>query len=164
MRSTQSPSQLQESTLTQTKDDNVGAAAWSAVECNTGIICACLPTLKPLIARLFPGMISTFNGSRPTYGDTTRRNSTWNGDGSTIGAPGEEAEYGAGDPERVLALVPGTGFKSPRKPETEEEKKALTQMSSFPETHPHYHSHGPLPHHASHPSDSSESEAFPPLP
>ncbi|KAL4745170.1 hypothetical protein BDW72DRAFT_198908 [Aspergillus terricola var. indicus] len=29
--------------------DNVGAATWSAVECNVGIICACLPTLRPLI-------------------------------------------------------------------------------------------------------------------
>ncbi|KAL4771718.1 hypothetical protein BDW60DRAFT_207783 [Aspergillus nidulans var. acristatus] len=29
--------------------DNVGAATWSAVEYNVGIICACLPTLRPLL-------------------------------------------------------------------------------------------------------------------
>jgi uncharacterized membrane protein len=30
---------------------------WSAVEINVGIICACIPTLKPLIARLLPRML-----------------------------------------------------------------------------------------------------------
>ncbi|CAI7627029.1 unnamed protein product [Penicillium glandicola] len=113
--------------------DNVGAASWSAVECNTGIICACLPTLKPLIARIFPGMISTFNASRPTRGDTTQRNSDWNGDQSTLGAPAEEHEYGAGDPERVLALVPGTGLRSSLKRWTREEEKKLAQISSVPQ-------------------------------
>ncbi|KAJ5562498.1 Integral membrane protein [Penicillium sp. DV-2018c] len=121
--------------------DNVGAAAWSAVECNTGIICACLPTLKPLIARLFPGMITTFRGSRPTYGNTinTTQRTTWNGDESTIGAPVDEPEYGAGDPERILALVPGSVVKPNRKRGSEEEEKraltqGLTQVTSVPET------------------------------
>ncbi|OQE26018.1 hypothetical protein PENFLA_c007G09300 [Penicillium flavigenum] len=113
--------------------DNVGAASWSAIECNTGIICACLPTLKPLVARIFPGMVSTFNASRPTRGDTTRRNSDWNGDASTLGAHGEEHEYGAGDPERVLALVPGTGFRSSIKRWTREEEKKLARIAFVPE-------------------------------
>ncbi|KAL4801581.1 hypothetical protein BDV18DRAFT_148918 [Aspergillus unguis] len=38
--------------------DNVAAAAWSAVECNVGIICACLPTLRPLVARIIPQLLS----------------------------------------------------------------------------------------------------------
>ncbi|KAJ5796903.1 uncharacterized protein N7518_005443 [Penicillium psychrosexuale] len=112
--------------------DNVGAASWSAIECNTGIICACLPTLKPLVARIFPGMVSTFNASRPARGDTTRRNSDWNCDASTLGAPGEEHEYGAGDPERVLALVPRTSFRSSIKRWTREEDKKLTRIISAP--------------------------------
>ncbi|KAI9867710.1 MAG: hypothetical protein M1813_008510 [Trichoglossum hirsutum] len=45
--------------------DNVGAAAWSCVEANTGIICAALPTIRPLLARLFPRLIQTsFTQSR----------------------------------------------------------------------------------------------------
>ncbi|KAJ5109346.1 hypothetical protein N7456_006021 [Penicillium angulare] len=87
--------------------DNVGAASWSAIECNVGIICACLPTLKPLISKIVPGLLSTLNGSH-RYGtaqmSTTQRTTTWN-DESTLGAPGEDPEYGAGDPERVLELV-----------------------------------------------------------
>jgi len=30
---------------------------WSAVEVNTGIICACIPTLKPLVTRILPKLI-----------------------------------------------------------------------------------------------------------
>ncbi|GLI74924.1 hypothetical protein PoHVEF18_003173 [Penicillium ochrochloron] len=90
--------------------DNVGAASWSAIECNTGIICACLPTLKPLLSRIVPGLISTFTGSKPTQGTTTgfsnAHSVTWN-DESTLGAPCEDPEYGAGDPERVLELSSG---------------------------------------------------------
>ncbi|KUM65522.1 hypothetical protein ACN42_g1566 [Penicillium freii] len=122
--------------------DNVGAASWSAIECNTGIICACLPTLKPLVARIFPNMISTFNASRPARGDTTQRNSDWNDNASTLGPPGEEHEYGAGDPERVLALVPGTGFRSSLKRWTREEEKKLAQINSVP---------GPRPKRVTHP-------------
>jgi len=41
------------------------ALMWSAVEVNIGIICACIPTLKPLIKRILPSMITdrTRNGS-----------------------------------------------------------------------------------------------------
>lgn len=42
------------------------ALMWSAVEVNIGIICACIPTLKPLIKKLIPSMIA----------DRTRNNST----------------------------------------------------------------------------------------
>ncbi|KAJ5199292.1 hypothetical protein N7472_004496 [Penicillium cf. griseofulvum] len=125
--------------------DNVGAASWSAIECNTGIICACLPTLKPLIARIFPGMISTFNASRTTRGDTTQGNSDWNGDASTLGAPGEEHEYGAGDPERVLALA-STGLRSSlkrwtREEDREEEKKKLAQIATISQPPPNMTMH-----------------------
>lgn len=34
-----------------------GVAAWSLIEINIGIICACLPTLKPIVDRLFPQLL-----------------------------------------------------------------------------------------------------------
>lgn len=37
---------------------------WSAVEVNVGIICACIPTLKPLILRLLPAMLYDPDGTR----------------------------------------------------------------------------------------------------
>lgn len=39
------------------------ALMWSAVEVNVGIICACIPTLKPLIKKILPSMITDRQGS-----------------------------------------------------------------------------------------------------
>jgi fucose permease len=36
---------------------------WSAVEVNVGIICACVPTLKPLISRILPNLIYSNHGT-----------------------------------------------------------------------------------------------------
>ncbi|EED18068.1 integral membrane protein, putative [Talaromyces stipitatus ATCC 10500] len=36
--------------------DCLAVMMWSAIECNTGIICACLPTLRPAIVRLWPAL------------------------------------------------------------------------------------------------------------
>ncbi|KAL4951531.1 hypothetical protein BDW69DRAFT_201403 [Aspergillus filifer] len=44
--------------------DNIGAATWSAIECNVGIICACLPTLRPLVSRIIPQFLSSLTASR----------------------------------------------------------------------------------------------------
>lgn len=40
------------------------AFMWSAVEVNVGIICACVPTLKPLIIKILPAMIIDPDGTR----------------------------------------------------------------------------------------------------
>ncbi|KAF2739810.1 hypothetical protein EJ04DRAFT_294907 [Polyplosphaeria fusca] len=39
--------------------DNPPAATWSSVETNIGIICSCLPCLRPLVARVLPNVFST---------------------------------------------------------------------------------------------------------
>ncbi|PYH91758.1 PTH11-like integral membrane protein [Aspergillus ellipticus CBS 707.79] len=43
---------------------NVGAAYWTAAECNVAIICACLPFLRPLVSRIFPRFLSTNSYTR----------------------------------------------------------------------------------------------------
>jgi Fungal rhodopsin domain len=40
-------------------DDNVGASMWSNIEVYTGIICASLPAIKPIVAKLFPNLLSS---------------------------------------------------------------------------------------------------------
>lgn len=48
--------------------ENIGAAIWSCIELNVSIIASTLPTLRPLIARLFPGIgLSSANKSHTTY-------------------------------------------------------------------------------------------------
>jgi hypothetical protein len=48
--------------------DNPAAATWSSVETNVGIICSCLPLLRPLMTKCLPGVFSSHRrhtGSTP---------------------------------------------------------------------------------------------------
>lgn len=49
------------------------ALLWSAVEVNVGIICACIPTLKPLLKKIVPSILRDRNGSvtKNTYASET---------------------------------------------------------------------------------------------
>ncbi|UPX15287.1 uncharacterized protein EKO05_0005741 [Ascochyta rabiei] len=49
--------------------DNPAAATWSSVEANVGIICSCLPLLRPLMAKYLPGV---FSSHRRDTGGTPR--------------------------------------------------------------------------------------------
>ena len=40
--------------------DNPAAATWSSVETNVGIICSCLPLLRPLMTKCLPGVFSSY--------------------------------------------------------------------------------------------------------
>jgi hypothetical protein len=45
--------------LFATTGANVAAAYWSGIESNCSVICASLPTLRPLFSRFFPQLIGT---------------------------------------------------------------------------------------------------------
>jgi hypothetical protein len=45
-------------------------AYWAAVEVNLAIICACLTTLKPLLAQVFPGLIESLREKTDAYSPT----------------------------------------------------------------------------------------------
>lgn len=44
--------------------DNVFAATWSAAELNVGIICACMPAIRPAINRMFPRLLASTQDDR----------------------------------------------------------------------------------------------------
>ncbi|KAH6975105.1 hypothetical protein BKA56DRAFT_553579 [Ilyonectria sp. MPI-CAGE-AT-0026] len=55
----------------------IDIAIWSGLECNIAIICACVPSLKPLSSRTFPGLVGSLNhsskqpsGGRYTHGSS----------------------------------------------------------------------------------------------
>ncbi|KAB8234665.1 hypothetical protein ETB97_004109 [Aspergillus alliaceus] len=100
--------------------DNVGAASWSAIECNVGIICACLPTLRPLVSRIVPHLLSTLSSRTRSYNRSYnngplphgRAPTYWGGAGtgtvSTTITAMDDLEFGhSADSDRVLTLVPG---------------------------------------------------------
>ncbi|KAI3573956.1 hypothetical protein IWW34DRAFT_884725 [Fusarium oxysporum f. sp. albedinis] len=51
---------------------------WSTIEINVGIICACMPSLRVLLVRLFPKLLGTsqryynYGGNKPTGGNTNK--------------------------------------------------------------------------------------------
>ncbi|KAJ9610699.1 hypothetical protein H2200_005476 [Cladophialophora chaetospira] len=56
--------------------DNLPAATWSAAELNVGIMCACVPALRPVISLVFPRLLSTTrrdHSTNPTRGPYARR-------------------------------------------------------------------------------------------
>ncbi|KAL4991621.1 hypothetical protein BDW68DRAFT_198392 [Aspergillus falconensis] len=112
--------------------DNVGAATWSAVECNVGIICACLPTLRPLVSRLIPQLLSSHTNPRSrskskskrpsrslvhTHGHEFRPPAFWDiagmGVSTRITTHVDDLEYGTcegdADQNRLLAIKYGVG-------------------------------------------------------
>lgn len=52
--------------------DNVGAATWSSLEVNVGIICSSLPILRPLVTKFFSRILASDIRSSHTLGSTTR--------------------------------------------------------------------------------------------
>ncbi|XXH03718.1 hypothetical protein Hte_010124 [Hypoxylon texense] len=60
---------------------------WSAVEVNAGMICACIPTLKPLIRRILPAMLVDPNATR-TYDKDTSTDGNGGSSGGQPPAPG----------------------------------------------------------------------------
>lgn len=55
--------------------DNTDAAVWSVLELSMGVLAACLPTLKPLLAPLLPRLFKSSTAGRTgnVYGDYGRR-------------------------------------------------------------------------------------------
>ncbi|KAF2116650.1 hypothetical protein BDV96DRAFT_645067 [Lophiotrema nucula] len=53
--------------------DNAPAAYWSVVELNCGILCACLPTLRPLISKFVPKLLTTRGSTAKSSTGTSNR-------------------------------------------------------------------------------------------
>ncbi|RJE26704.1 integral membrane protein [Aspergillus sclerotialis] len=87
--------------------DNVGAALWSAIECNVGIICACLPTLRPLVSRIFPCMALSYKPGDNSYNMSRRRTPTYSNRSATPNATPDDVENGLviTDTKKLLAQI-----------------------------------------------------------
>lgn len=74
------------------KGDFYGAGVWSTIELDVGIICACMPSMRIFLVRLFPRLLSTQERGQftSTIMQSNRRNTgakskaSRNGDGKGI--------------------------------------------------------------------------------
>lgn len=56
--------------------DNVDVVIWSIIECYTAIICACLASIRPLIAKIIPTLFPTTKGTRSKSRNPSRNPSS----------------------------------------------------------------------------------------
>ena len=85
--------------------DGAGAAIWSVIELNCAIICASLPTLRPLLAKVVPGMSSNHSNYPGNYASYERYGSQY--------VPGSKSRLGT-------HISSKTSRRGPRSISTEE--------------------------------------------
>lgn len=67
--------------------DNLAVSRWSTVEINVGIICACMPSLRVLLVRLFPKLLGTSQHSDNRY--YVNQSHTHRGGNISVNRPGK---------------------------------------------------------------------------
>lgn len=97
--------------------DNLRVSQWSTIEVNVGIICACMPTLRLILLRVFPALSSTvrnYGGHSGSFGDKygpsaagSRSNRSQARGGADVesglgGGMGGGSGGGVGGPKRVV--------------------------------------------------------------
>ena len=70
--------------------DQVKVVNWSNIEVNVGIICACLPTLRVILVRMFPKIMGTTKASSQAYHQKYGYGNGSRGLGGTTGSKVEQ--------------------------------------------------------------------------
>ena len=97
------------------------------LEINIAIIAACLPTLRPLLGRLFPGLVSSQSHTRRMLGSGAQQH-TWGGGGTGSSAVRQRQQPKASDStdalyaENDIGLNPMERGDSPKTPSSIEAK------------------------------------------
>ncbi|VUC36947.1 unnamed protein product [Clonostachys rosea] len=97
---------------------------WSAVEVNIGMTCACIPTLKPLILKILPSMLSGPNNSRTTTSKS--RNDSDNAANGSLSRPSGE------NPSPTSANRAGESLNDPV-PANDQHASAALEFLTTPE-------------------------------
>ncbi|KAJ5773208.1 hypothetical protein N7457_008104 [Penicillium paradoxum] len=101
--------------------DNVGAAAWSAVECNVAIICACLPGTRAFLSKFLPQIFSTrSNGYRSKPTRPSHHALTGNGNTTVLASVVGGREHNSAYDHDLEDLSPSESFRSYTKEDVKE--------------------------------------------
>ncbi|CAH0004749.1 unnamed protein product [Clonostachys byssicola] len=100
---------------------------WSAVEVNIGMTCACIPTLKPLVLKILPSMLSDPNSSRTTASKS--RNDSDNAANGSLSRPSDE------NPSPTNTTRAGEPLNGPTPANDQHESTALEFLTTPEMTH-----------------------------
>lgn len=68
--------------------DNLRVSQWSTIEVNVGIVCACMPTLRLLLLKIFPAL----SGTTQAYGGYHSSRS-WGDKSAALSGAGRSRQY-----------------------------------------------------------------------
>lgn len=124
----------------------VSIACWTMAEVNLAVICACLITIKPLLSRMFPGLLGSSSADahrrtrgeeepRETIGRAPRRLNRWDTLDSGVSADdgkesGLSTDSKGGDEFHMKALKAQTGEHRPAPVEIAPPPRAVTASGS----------------------------------
>ncbi|KAJ5041246.1 uncharacterized protein L3040_005794 [Drepanopeziza brunnea f. sp. 'multigermtubi'] len=94
---------------------------WSAVEVNVGIICACVPTLRPLIKKILPSMIT----------DRASKGSQTNSTGRSKFIPSRLPKELSADPQHPAVAESNAGLQALPPAHVESDQNAEIDMMGF---------------------------------
>jgi hypothetical protein len=98
--------------------DNLLVSQWSTIEINVGIICACMPSMRILLVRLFPKLLGTTQNNSTTklYGNNSNNrmgagshkpsNSSRPGESGIVFSKSYTVQYGDQEENDETYLVP----------------------------------------------------------
>lgn len=115
---------------------------WSAVEVHVGIICACVPGVKPLAAKIFPNLLGRFKVHSRYYGpgdaqwaNSSPRNTTTTPPNSPMHARHPTASRKDGEMDIIDFLsTPDGGYQPPPRKEEEEEDLGNLDFLTTPDS------------------------------
>lgn len=89
--------------------DNLLVSQWSTIEVNVGIICACMPTLRLILLKIFPALSSTTRnyGTNNSFGDKYATGP------STMGSRAYRSQVRGGGPVGAADMEAGMGGAAP---------------------------------------------------
>ncbi|KAH8880915.1 hypothetical protein GQ53DRAFT_668892, partial [Thozetella sp. PMI_491] len=86
--------------------DQLLVSLWSTIEISVGMICACMPTLRLILARFLPRVVETINGSAKSVSDNSTRYR------SQLGASRVARPFSSESQEAVVRLYSSAGRQS----------------------------------------------------
>ena len=121
--------------------DNVDSSCWSVSELASGIVCSCLPTLRPLLSHIMPSM-----GSRntPSDGKYVHHSSGRDASGNSSGLGSKGKFLGFGGRSVVYPEDVELQTKSDSQDQLEKHAAVISETAQQPN---HHHHHLPHLHH-----------------
>jgi hypothetical protein len=102
--------------------DYLEASLWSILECQVGIICACMPSIRLGLTRLFPKLLGSSNNSvsKDAYGK--------GGTGATGGRSRSQGPHSVFNPNEISVQTTFKVSHGRKGPKSDDDERSFVQL------------------------------------